>query len=296
MDLSPASLTLSLANFRSQTLSSLISSSAAGKGDARWSAVFKSVSADDASASPLSMPDRSSDTKGLAPTGRNLGLFDPESAYRMMSVINNNDVSYKAQFSELSQMQSYVSQMQAAGQDLGAISAATSNEGVSSQLKNFVSEYNAWVERFTPDVQRGGLLSGTQAAQISRYELEQSIQNPFNGAGQGVRGLNDLGVTIDPNTKMASLDTARLDALLASNRTGAVDAIDAFSANFARSAELLNSENNLIPNRLNNLDRVIDYFADHQQALQQEFGTGDAARPSGKVAEALAAYNQRYGV
>lgn len=295
MNISPSSLFLGLAAFRSETLGSLIGSSSGGKNDASWAAAFQGISANDASTSPLSMLTQGSAVKGLAPTGRNLGLFDPESAYKMMSVINNNDVSYKAQFSQLSQMKSAVSQMEGAGKSLGEISGSTSNQDITSQLQNFVSQYNSWIERFTPDVQKGGMLADTQAAQISRYELDQSIKNPFNGAADGVHGMRDLGLTIDPNTRLAALDTGKLDSLLTSNRTGAINAVQEFSTSFTRSASLLNSEGNFIPNRLNNLDRVIDYFADHKRALQEEFGTGDAARPSGKIAQALAAYQQIYG-
>jgi flagellar capping protein FliD len=193
-------------------------------------------------------------------------------------------------------MKSYVSQMEDAGQHLGNISESTSNEAVAAQLQEFVGQYNSWVQRFNPDMEQGGAMADAQAAHISRYELDQSIKNPFNGARDGVHGLADLGISIDPNTKLAALDTTRLNALLANNRKGAVDTVQEFSANFAKSAELLNSDGNFIPNRLNNLDKVIHYFADHKNDLQQEFGTGDAAKPGSKIAEALAAYKQTYGV
>lgn len=299
MNLSPASILLDLASFRSQALGSLIGSGADGKSDALWQTVFKGVTSDSASASPLSIVSKGgevSDVKGLSSSGRNLGLFDPESAYKMMSVINNNDVSFKAQFSELSQMKSYVSQMHDAGQHLGSISESSSDESVAAQLQEFVGQYNGWVQRFNPDMEQGGAMADAQAAQISRYELDQSIKNPFNGARDGVHGLADLGISIDPNTKLASLDTGRLNSLLANNRKGAIDTVQEFSANFAKSAELLNSAGNFIPNRLNNLDKVIDYFAEHKRDLQQEFGTGDVAKPSGTIAQALAAYQQTYGV
>jgi flagellar capping protein FliD len=193
-------------------------------------------------------------------------------------------------------MKSYVSQMQDAGRSLGDISESSSNEALTSQLQHFVGQYNSWVLRFNPDMEQGGAMADAQAAQISRYELDQSIKNPFNGAREGVHGLADLGISIDPNTKLASLDTARLNSLLTNNRKGAVNTVQEFSENFAKSAELLNSAGNFIPNRLNNLDKVIDYFAEHKSDLQQEFGTGDVARPSVKIAQALAAYQQIYGV
>ena len=233
---------------------------------------------------------------GLSATGRNLSLFDPESAFTMMSTINSLDVTYKAQFSQLSEMKEAVSEMKQAGQTLGDVVDSTSeNAQITSQLQTFVSKYNEWVTEFQGTVKSDGVLAGTQAAEISLYELRQSIENRFNGAMDGFRGLADLGLTIDPTTRLATLDASKLDAVLATNKAGAVNTIDEFSANFAKSAGLLNSVSNFIPNRLANLDRVIDYISDHKTSLQTEFGLGAPARMSDTVAKALAAYNTTYG-
>ena len=282
MNLSSASISLGLATFRSQAMNSLFNSADTASEDALWASLTRQPVVEKGAVS--------ASLNGISPAGRNLALFDPESAYKMMSVINHNDVSYKAQFSELSQMKSDISQMEAEGLALGQISSSSSNGEMATRLQQFVGQYNAWVERFDPDLQSGGLLADTQAAQVARYELDQSIENGFNGAADGVHGLADLGLVIDPNTHLATLDIARLDSLLASNRQGAVNTLHQFSANFAKSASLLNSEGNFMPNQLNNLSKVIDYFADHKTALQNEFGSGDAARPNAQVAQALAAY------
>jgi hypothetical protein len=58
---------------------------------------------------------------------------------------------------------------------------------------------------------------------------------------------------------------------------------------------LLNSEGNFILRQIDNLSRAIHYIADNKASLQAEFGIGNAAKPAGKVAEALAAYNQTFG-
>ena len=282
MNLSSASISLGLATFRSQAMNSLFNSADTASEDALWASLTRQP--------VVEKGDVSASFNAISPAGRNLALFDPESAYKMMSVINHNDVSYKAQFSELSQMKSDISQMEAEGLALGQISSSSSNGEMATRLQQFVGQYNAWVERFDPDLQSGGLLADTQAAQVARYELDQSIENGFNGAADGVHGLADLGVVINPNTHLATLDIARLDSLLASNRQGAVNTLHQFSANFAKSASLLNSEGNFMPNQLNNLSEVIDYFADHKTALQNEFGSGDAAKPNAQVAQALAAY------
>jgi len=296
MNISPATLSLRIADFQAQSLNAIMTSAADSNSNNVWAIMSQLLGSDSVSTDPLAwLHNDSSDVKGLSPTGRNMALFDPESAYAMMSVINNRDVSYKAQFSELSQMQSYVAQMQDAGQSLGSIALSTGNDGIRSQLQGFADQYNVWVQRFDPDMQQGGLLADTQAAQVSVYELDQSIKNIFNGAKDGLHGLRDLGFTIDPNTKLASLDGAKLDAVLASNKQGAVDTIQEFSANFAKSASLLNANNNFIPNQLANLNGAIHYIADNNADLQAEFGTGDPAKPTGQVAKALAVYNQTYG-
>lgn len=296
MNISPASIALNMATFRSQALGSLMSS-AADSGKGAFSALVNPfLAANDGSTDPLSWLTASSDVAGVAAPGRNMALVDPESAYRMMSVINQADVDYKAQYSELSQMKAYVAQMQDAGQSLGNITSATGNDAIASQLQGFVAQYNGWIQRFDPDMQNGGMLASTQAAQVSRYELGQSIANIFNGAKAGVHGLKDLGIAIDPNTKLASLDTAKLESVLAGNKQGAVGTLQEFSANFAKSANLLNSGGNFIPNQLDNLNRAIHYIADNEASLQAEFGSGDAAKPTGLIAQALAAYNRTYAI
>ena len=75
------------------------------------------------------------------------------------------------------------------------------------------------------------------------------------------------------------------------NKSGAINTVQEFSGNFAKSAELLNSEGNFIRNRMDNLARVIDYIETNKQSLQAEFGLGDAAKPNSQVAKALAEYN-----
>ncbi len=285
-----SSLAVRMASMQAQSVNSLIGSVF---GDNKTSSYFDILGgAQSASSDPLAALGLSSASSGLSASGRNISLRDPEAAYKMMSLINTQDVTYKAQFAELSEMKSAVSQMQQAGQQLAGTDATMSNETISGRLQAFVDQYNAWSKRFEGDVQRDGLLKGTQAAEVSLNELEQSVSNIFNGAQYGIHGLEDLGITIDHSTNMASFNSKTLDAVLASNKEGAVNTINQFSANFTKAAELLGSDNNFIANRLSNLDRVIDYIDDNKSSLQSEFGRGDPARISPQVAKALAAYNQ----
>ena len=239
---------------------------------------------------PISLINLNGKRAALSASGRNLSLFDPESAFRMMTEINRRDVNYKAQFAELSEMGGDLAEMKQAGEQLATSSTGGSDAQITAALQSFAAKYNEWVDRYDDSVASGGVLAGTQAAEVALYELRESINNGFNGAMNGVHGLRDLGFSIDPVSGRASLDVEKLGAMLGHNRVGVQAAIGEFSQNFAKSAELLVSANNFVPNRLANLDRVIDYINDNKTSLQAEFGLGDAARPSGAVAQALAAY------
>jgi hypothetical protein len=287
-----ASLKLSVANLQAETLTSLIGSLDGSSGTDSLGLQTSSSGTSTSLADALAQISNTGTTQGLSPTGRNLALFDPESAYKMMTVINNEDVTYKAQFSELSSMGTEVKSLQTAGQTLSSVSTSSTNADITTQLQAFTTQYNNWITQFGSTTASGGVLAGTQAAEVSLSELDQSVENRFNGAADGIQGMSDLGLSIDPNTKLASLDTSKLDAVLTSNKTGVIDTLQQFSANFTKSAELLNSTNNFIPNQLDNLDSAIQYIANNESALQSEFGTGDAATPSDVVKKALAAYNQ----
>lgn len=235
-------------------------------------------------------------THGVSATGRNMSLFDPESAYRMMSDINAKAVAYKAEASEMGDMKAYVSALQQEAIKLGGTDASTGGEEIRARLQAFADAYNGWMQRFGSELKDGGMLAGTQAAKVSQWELEQSIANPFNGAKDGLHGMADLGLNIDPVTRLATVDNARLDAALASNKTAAMGALHEFTTHFAKSAELLNSAGNFINNRLDNLSRVIGYIDTNMASLQAEFGLGDPAKPTGQLAKALANYNATHGI
>lgn len=262
-----ADVALQVAGLQAQTLGSLMNSGApSGAGGAgSLNALLASLNASATTAAAASS------------TGRVSSLSDPEAAWQMMSFINRQEVAFKSQFSELGEMQSALADMQHNAESLGGIGAASDNESIRAQLQKFAGEYNDWVQRFDADMQAGGTLAGTRAAQVSRYELEQGVTNIFNGARDGLHGLGDIGLSIDPLSKQLKLDTAQLDAVLASNKGAVVNAVQEFSVNFAKSAEMLNSDGNFIKNRLDNLSRVISYLSDNKPALQAEFGLGDPA-------------------
>ncbi len=179
---------------------------------------------------------------------------------------------YCAQRSELSEMKSALPGLRNAGHDLAAIGSDIDCKDLRTTVHRFVERYNAWIDRFSGSVEAGGVLAGTQAAEISLNELQQSIGNVLNGAKSGLRGLGALGLNIDPTTHRLKLDESRLDACLEKTCTGTLDTLREFGENFARSAELLNANDNFIAHRLENLQRVIDYIADNRPQWQAESG------------------------
>ena len=295
MDFSSA-MKLQIANVQSQTIGLLISS-ALGSGSVSGVTNFTDILGTDQTTGTsslealLSSAAGVSGTSGVSATGRNMALFDPESAYQMMTTINTSAVTYKAEASEMGDMKSYISTLQQAAVTLGSTNISTGSEEVRGRIQTFANAYNGWMQRFGSELQDGGMLAGTQAAKVSQWELEQSIANPFNGAKYGLHGMADLGLSIDPATKLATVDTARLDAALANNKPAALGALQEFTTNFAKSAELLNSAGNFIAKRLDNLSRAINYIDTNMASWQVEFGQGDPAMPTEQVAKALANYN-----
>lgn len=295
-----SALKLQIANLESQTVGSLVSAGL-GSGKGAGATNFADIlgAGNTASTSPLEAMLNSaagvSGTSGVSAPGRNMALFDPESAYQMMTVINTKAATYKAEASEMGDMKSYLSALQQEAVKLGGADASASSEEIRSRMQAFADAYNGWIQRFGSELQAGGLLAGTQAAKVAQWELEQSIANPFNGAKDGLHGMADLGLSIDPVTKLATVDNARLDAALANNKATALGALHEFTTHFAKSAELLNSAGNFIANRLDNLSRAISYIDTNLPSLQAEFGLGDPASPSGQVAKALANYNAIHG-
>ena len=296
-----SALKLQMASIQSQTVGALISS-ALGSGKGAGGASFADILGAGKTAGTSSLDallasaGSLSGTNGVSAAGRNMALFDPESAYGMMTDINAKAVAYKAEASEMGDMKSYVSTLQQEAIKLGGTDGSTGSEEIRGRVQAFADAYNGWMQRFGSELQDGGMLAGTQAARVSQWELEQSIANPFNGAKDGQHGMADLGLSIDPVTKLATVDNARLDAALASNKTAAMGALHEFTANFAKSAELLNSTGNFISNRLDNLSRVIGYIDTNMTSLQAEFGLGDPAKPTGQQAKALTNYNATHGI
>jgi len=210
----------------------------------------------------------------------------------VMTVINRVEVSFKAQFSELSELNNTLENAQDMAQKLLAIDLQTSNADIKSALQTFIETYNAGVNRFAAEVAQGGILEGSQEAMRARFATQRDINNPLIGADGGLRGgMHALGVSVNPKTGLAILDEERLDTVLAhENNDADARTIADFAKNFIATIENLNAQGNPQDKQLANLDRAIHWINSNRDAVQQEFGVGKAATPNGAFAKAAAAY------
>ena len=295
-----STLALRMAEFKSQSVSALLDSGKDGNEQSVFNLISnapKTASGGSDIASLLGASASSTVASAAAPvsaSGYNPSLADPAAAYNMMSFINASEVNFKAQFAELSEMGSAIKTLQQSAEALGRIDASGDPASISAQLQAFADGYNAWVARFDDSVEGKGVLNTVHAAKIAYQELEMSVENRFNGATSGFHGLSDLGLTVDESSNRVVLDTTTLASALADNKKGVIATLKEFSASFSDSAKLLTSQGNFIDNRLDNLDRAIDYLSGNKASLQSEFGTGASAQPSEQVAAALATYNRVY--
>ena len=281
-----ATLRLQVATLKAQSLSTLVSSvSDAGNNTILTTlAALNGQSVGESSAIP-----------GVSATGRVNSLHDPELAYRMMSVINQAEATYTAQRNELTEMRSMLNSLSQAAADLGQPAVATDSASLASRMDDFRNTYNAWIDRFAEDFLPGGALHGNQAAQVTRSELRNIIGDIFTGAAHGFQGLGDLGLSIDAGSQHANFDGKPLADALGQNASGVQATLPQFAAHFTQATTLLASAGNFIDNRLNNLQRALDFIAENKPALQAEFGLGDPAKPvlaGTSTTAALASYRK----
>lgn len=290
MNVTTHSITASIATIRAQTLDFLVGSTGQADGGKSFGDILAQIAGQSGNVVAVAPAGGAASIAGASALGRNMALRAPEAAYAMMTEINRRDVSFKAQYSELGAMKDFLPRLSEAAGALGKLSANDGAAAIKDQVRAFAARYNEWAGRFSPTVQQGGALAGVQAGEIPLYELEQSVTSIFAGAQQGFRGLSALGITIDPQTHLMSVDGAKLDGALASNATGVVGALRDFAGHFGQTADLMASKGNFIQNRMDNLGRALQYIAGNVGGWRQEFGTGDTALPTGQIAKALAAY------
>ncbi|MGZ5818080.1 MAG: hypothetical protein ACXWJD_04970 [Burkholderiaceae bacterium] len=281
-------LSLNVRQFKAQALQSLFSSDSPNKND-----LLSSTSGiNDIFESMLAAAKTPNSPTSTAPTSLDAMPAFSLPGQNVVTIINRADVSFKAQFSELSALKSTLAHEDESAQQLAGLDEKSSSADIKSKLMKFVADYNAGVNRFAPDVAQGGVLENSQEAERARFATRRDIADPLVGAMDGLRsGMSALGVTVDPKTGLASIDETQLDNVLAQDTDQDVHTIVDFAKQFAQTTATLNSTGNAQDKQLTNLDRAIHWIADNRTSVAQEFGPGAAATPNDAFAHAAAAYS-----
>ena len=210
----------------------------------------------------------------------------------MVTVLNRVEVTFKAQFSELGEMRHSLVAEQAAAKQLAGLNGDSSSADIKAELARFVESYNAGVNRFAPSVDKGGILEGSWEAGRARFATQRDISYILNGAEVGVKGdLAKLGITTDPKTGLAAIDSAKLDGALGADKGHVVASLTAFANTFATTVDFLNAKGHSQQRQMANLDKAVNWIDDNRDDVQKEFGPGAAATPNEAFAKAAALYD-----
>lgn len=166
--------------------------------------------------------------------------------------------------SELSQpdeLKENLTAIASAAQSLAGINASMDTESIKSHLQSFATKYNEWIGSLEGTTKTSGLQAGMQTIEASFNKLEQNLEKIFGSAKSSIQRLSDFGLTIDPNTNLASVDTAHLDMALTVNKTDAVNAVRELSAKFSKPAELTSLSNDFSSRSTAYLDRALAAYA-----------------------------------
>lgn len=210
----------------------------------------------------------------------------------MVTVLNRVEVTFKAQFSELGEMRHSLITEQAAAKKLFALTAHSSSAEVKAELAHFVETYNAGVNRFAPAVDKGGILEGSWEAARARFATQRDISYILNGSEAGIKGdLAKLGITTDPKTGLAAIDSAILDGALNRDHAHVVAAVAAFASTFVTTVDFLNAKGHSQQRQMANLNRAVNWIDENKDDVEKEFGPGAAATPNEAFAKAAALYD-----
>ncbi len=289
-----ATFRLQVAALKSQSLQILASSTQASATTNTASALdtlgSASLPAPTQQTSPMAIP-------GMSATGRITSLHDPESAYRMMSIINQAEASYTGQRNSLTEMRDMLKELRQEAH--GLVKQAKNPENdvqtLSTALGQFKEAYNTWISTFSNDLASGGVLHGNQAATVVRTGLRNIVTDIFHGAAHGFQGLGDLGLNINGHDQLANFNAKEFTQTATRNIDAVRDTINQFAMRFEQATTLFSAAGNFIDNRQNNLQRALEFIASNKPALQAEFGLGDPAKPVGDsppTRTALASYSK----
>lgn len=193
----------------------------------------------------------SSKTSSSSGTTFNASAADAMGDYGMSQVVEafaQKRELYTEQLSELGKFRSAIDGMEEKAAALKGVTTDSSADDIKAAAKKFISEYNAYVNTFAADFQKGGLLADIQNAQIAKFSMERDAGSVFNGAGSiGFGGLANAGITQNKDGTL-TMDEAAFDKALSSNKKGVVAGLNDLGTNMEATAKMLVSDGKFLDN------------------------------------------------
>ena len=106
----------------------------------------------------------------------------------LSAAFDYRQTGYSKELSRLEEMSSKVADLSSTAKSLQSLTASTDTADIKSALQKFVQQYNAWDAEFDGDVAKGGMLEGSQAANMARFSMQRDVTDIFNGHGNGGLG------------------------------------------------------------------------------------------------------------
>jgi flagellar hook-associated protein 2 len=106
------------------------------------------------------------------------------------------------------------------------ITIGNDTSGVTSEINNFVSDYNSVMTLINQDTSydsttnTAGVLFGDPTVQTIRSSLETVLTNQISGASGSFTSLADIGITSDKDTGLLSVNSASLSSALSTDFNG----------------------------------------------------------------------------
>lgn len=154
------------------------------------------------------------------------------------------------------------------------LTVSQDNEAVKTKVNTFVEAYNALnktisqLSAFNPETKEAGALLGDSALRGVQSQLRQTISSAVGGLG--VSTLAELGITTNQENGNLTLDTAKLDSVLADNFSAVSNIFaseNGLSKKLANVLERYAGSNGIIDNRTNGLRNQIEGIDSDRERL-----------------------------
>lgn len=165
------------------------------------------------------------------------------------------------------------------------LAIARDDNSVTGAIQQFVESYNKLrgvldtLTAYDPVSKQAGLLQGDSTTASLSAKLRQSLSLTINGANEDMDTLAEIGITTDFETGKLTIDSEKLDGLVASN-FGDFSSLfagkDGFASQLDSIAEVYTRFDGILDNRSDGYTSQIDRINERREALNARMATVEA--------------------